>query len=91
VFKFLFVLLVVAILLAMIAVRYRKQINSLILTAKLLKEAKDAAERGQLGRAPTPQRTKNPVHLINCSKCGVWVPQDKALQRAGQVYCARCN
>jgi len=90
VFKFLFGLLIIAIVLAMIAVRYRKQINSLIATAKFLKEAKDAAQKGQLGRAATPQRAKTPVHLINCSKCGVWVPQDKALQRAGQIYCGRC-
>ena len=88
--KFLFVLLIIAILLAMIAVRYRKQINSLIATAKFLKEAKDAAQKGQLGRAPAPQRTKTPVQLTNCSRCGVWVPQDKAVQRAGQVYCTRC-
>jgi hypothetical protein len=89
--KVLFGLIVIAILLAMIAVRYRKQVNNLIATARLLKEAKDAAQRAQLGqRAPSPQRTKTPVHLVNCSKCGVWVPGDKAVRRAGQAHCARC-
>lgn len=89
-FKFLFVLLIIAMLLAMIAARYRKRINTLIATARLLKEANDAAQRAQPGRAATPQRTKKPVHLINCSKCGVWVPEDKALKRLGQSYCGRC-
>ncbi|MFL6374025.1 MAG: hypothetical protein ACJ73D_05095 [Pyrinomonadaceae bacterium] len=90
-FKFLFVLLIILILLAMIAVRYRKQINSLIATARFLKEAKEAAQQAQLGaRARTPSQTKTPVQLVNCSKCGVWVPQDKAVRRSGQVYCARC-
>jgi hypothetical protein len=91
VFKFLFVLLLILIVLAMIAVRYRKQLNSLIATARFLREAKDAAQRQSLGRASQPQPTRSAVHLINCSKCGVWVPEDKALQRAGQVYCARCR
>jgi len=89
-FKFLFVVALILIILAMIAVRFRKQINGLIATAKFLKEAKDAAQQAQLGRAPRPQVTKTPVHLINCSKCGVWVPQDKAVRLAGQIYCARC-
>lgn len=90
-FKFLFVLLLILIVLAMIAVRYRKQINSLIETARFLKETKDAAQRQQLGRSTNPQPAKSAVHLINCSKCGVWVPEDKALQRSGQVYCVRCG
>jgi hypothetical protein len=91
VFKFLFILLLILIILAMIAVRYRKQINSLIATARFLKEAKDAAQSAQLGRTGTPQPTRSAIRLINCSKCGVWVPEDKALERAGQVYCARCT
>ena len=89
--KFLFVVFLILIVLAMIAVRYRKQINSLIATARFLKEAKDTAQRQPLGRASQAQPTRSAVHLINCSKCGVWVPEDKALQRAGQVYCARCR
>jgi len=91
VFKFLFVLFIILVILAMIAVRFRKQINGLIATARLLKEATDAAQREQLGRARTPQRTRTPVHLVSCSKCGVWVPEDKAIQRAGQIYCGRCS
>ena len=90
-FKLLFVLLLIFIVVAMIAVRFRKQINSLIATARFLKEAKDAAQQAQLGaRARTPSQTKTPVQLTNCSKCGVWVPQDKVVRRAGQNYCARC-
>ena len=85
----LFILFIAAILLAITAVKYRKQINGWIGVARMLKDAKAAAESGQM-RARQPQRTKTPVQLVNCSKCGVWVPQDKATQRAGQVYCARC-
>ena len=90
-FKFLFVLLVIFVLLAMVAVRYRKQINSLIATARLLKEAKDAAQQAQLGRAPSPQPTKAAVHLVNCAKCGVWVPESKAVRRQQSFYCANCS
>ena len=90
-FKFLLVLLVIFILLAMIAVRYRKQINSIIATAKFLKQAKDAAQQAQLGRAPRPQPSKTAVHLVNCAKCGVWVPEGKAVRHQQTFYCANCS
>ena len=89
--KFLFVLLVIIALLAMIAVRYRKQIVSLIATAKFLKEAKDAAQQAQLRRAPMPQPTKAAVHLVNCAKCGVWVPESKAVRHQQSFYCGKCS
>ena len=28
------------------------------------------------------------VQLINCAKCGVWVPQTKAVGRNGMFYCS---
>ena len=89
-FKYIFVLLVILVLLAMIAVRYRKQINSLIAAARLLKEVKDAAQQAQLGRAPTPQPAKASVHLVNCARCGVWVPENKAVRRQQSFYCTNC-
>ncbi len=77
-----FILLVIFGLLAWTAFRYRKQIAGMIGFARMLKEAKDGLSSG-------PRQIKNPgekgIPLVNCSKCGVWVPQNKA-RKVGDVF-----
>lgn len=81
--EFIIILAVILVLLALTAVKYRKHIASLIGLARMLKEAKDAVRqnsfRGEDARS---------VQLVNCSECGVWVPQDKA-RKAGKGF--RCS
>lgn len=78
-----------AILLAITAVKYRRQINGVIGFARMLKEAKNAADVHSV-QAAQPQ-VKSAVQLVNCSKCGVWVPQAKAVRRGTLSYCERCS
>ena len=81
----LFILVVVMILFGF---RYRKQIVGAIGFARALKDAKEAGARPQSMRREEPSN----VQLVNCSKCGVWVPQNKALKmRSGHFYCSRCS
>lgn len=82
----LFILLVVGILAALTAVRYRKQIAGMIGLARALKEAKDDAVQGRSVGGEQPG-----VQLVNCAKCGLWVPQNKAAQRQKNYYCADCR
>lgn len=77
-----FILLVVFVLLALTAIKYRKQIAGMIGFARMLKDVKSGLT--QQTRHIQPQReTSTP--LVNCSKCGVWVPQNKAM-KVGEVY-----
>ena len=78
----LFILLIVCVLAALTAVRYRKQIAGMIGFAKMLKEA-----RQSLGQRPSsvPAENAKSIPLVNCSKCGVWVPQNKA-RKVGDVF-----
>lgn len=83
-----FILFVVFLLFGFTVIRYRKQIAGIIGFARALKDAKD------MGGRPTPIRgqEQGSVQLVNCSKCGVWVPQNKALRlRDGIVYCSACQ
>ena len=81
-----FILAVILILLALTAIRYRKQIAGVIGVAKMLKEVKDSAVAGkQIKPEPTS------VQLVSCAKCGVWIPQGKALQRQQGFYCSDCR
>lgn len=82
--EFFFILLVILVLLALTAVRYRKQIAGMIGLAKMLKEAKNAIPQGNAIRGE-----KASVQLVNCAGCGVWVPQNKAIKRReGFFYCS---
>ena len=79
----LFILLVVAILATLTAIRYRRQIAGMIGFAKMLKET----TRGDSIRSQ-PEREAKSVPLVNCSKCGVWVPQTRALRLRDAYYCS---
>lgn len=77
-----FILFVVAVLLGLTAIRYRKQIAGMIGFARMLKEAKQAVTQGT---ASSPGNDGKSIPLVNCSKCGVWVPQNKA-RMVGEVF-----
>ena len=77
-----FILLVVSILAALTAVKYRKQIAGMIGFARMLKEAKQNITQGSNNIRGSVEKS---VPLINCSKCGVWVPQNKA-KKVGDVF-----
>ena len=81
----LFILLVIVALLALTAVRYRKQIAGMIGFARLLKEAKQNFAQGSNNIRGTAEKS---VPLVNCSKCGVWVPQNKARKIGNDFYCS---
>ncbi len=78
-----FILLVVFALAALTAIRYRKQIAGMIGFARMLKDAKDNALQGG-----GPSVESASVPLVNCSKCGVWVPQNKSIKVGDLSFCS---
>ncbi len=76
----LFILAVVAVILILTAIRYRKQISGAIGLAKALKEAQRPA-------AMTGERKAGA--LVACSRCGVRVPESKAVSLGSGKY--RCD
>lgn len=81
--EFIFILVVILVLLGLTAIRYRKTIAGMIGVAKMINEAKNAAAGNTIGAKPAS------VQLVNCAKCGVWVPQNKAIrEREGIFYCS---
>jgi hypothetical protein len=78
----LFIFVVVLILAATTAIRYRKQIAGMIGFAKMLKEAKQNLTQDPLNRLRPEEKG---IPLVNCTKCGVWIPQTKAI-KVGDLY-----
>lgn len=83
--EFFFVFVVILVLLGLTAIRYRKQIVSFIGFARMMKDVKD-----QAGATRTLNTEKGSGQLVNCSKCGVWIPQNKAIARGNTTLCSNC-
>lgn len=81
----LFIFIILIALLGLTAFRYRKQIAGVLGVARMLKEAKRAASEG---RKDLPRDGGREKPLVNCVKCGVWVPQDKSLKSGNDHYCS---
>ena len=77
-----FILIVIAILLGLTAIRYRKQIKTMIGLARTLKEIKEGAKLTR----PMAQQTS--VALVSCSSCGVWIPEDRVIRAKNQDFCS---
>lgn len=81
----LFILAIIAVLLGLTAIRYRRQIAGMIGLARALKDAKNAATGG---RSPIGRNESASVQLTQCAKCGIWVPAGKAFASRDAVYCS---
>jgi hypothetical protein len=81
------ILVVMVILLALTAVRYRKQIAGMIHIWRALKSARDQIKGAQI---PKSEAQPAPAgQLVNCAKCGNWVPEQSAINlRGGTFYCS---
>ena len=81
------VLILLIILFVWTAVRYRRQITSIIGFVRMVREATaPAGNRGEVKEI----KTSVPNELVSCSKCGVWVPHDRAIRfDAKTYYCSK--
>lgn len=79
------ILLVIGVLLGLTALRYRKQIAGVIGMARALKEVRRAA---MTGRGVSPAADVKSKTLVQCSTCGVWVPDGKAIRVRNADFCS---
>jgi len=80
-----FILLVIAVILALTAIRYRRQIVGVIQIWRSLNSMRAQVKEKQ----ESAEDTISSGPLVNCAKCGTWVPEQKAIKlRGGVVYCS---
>lgn len=80
----LLILAVIAVLLGLTAFRYRRQILAGVQVWRMLKQMRQNA--GTIGKQGPEQAKKDLGPLVNCSKCGTWVPESKAISLNSQTY-----
>jgi hypothetical protein len=79
------ILLVIAVLLGLTAIRYRKQIVAMMHIWRSLKAMRQQAAQRQV----EPEKAEELGPLVNCAKCGTWVPEQRAIKlRGGTFYCS---
>lgn len=86
--KWLIVLGLLIVILALIVTRFRQQIKMAIYVWRMFRKMR------QVGKTDEKQIEKqaNPkdAALVRCAKCGTWIPQNKALNlRSGIFYCSK--
>lgn len=85
--KVIFVIFVIGFLLFVFtAIRYRKQITGMIGLAKVLKETAQSVT--QASAQLRNNAAEKSLPLVNCAKCGVWVPQTKARKMGDLFFCS---
>jgi hypothetical protein len=79
-----FIFLVIALILALTIFRYRSQIGAVYRFWKVLRSARTQTN-SEIGEPA--EAVKGP--LVNCAKCGTWVPESKAIKLGPRVfYCS---
>ena len=82
-----FILAVFGVILILTAVRYRRQIAGVIRMWRSLKSVREQIKQGR--DTETRQDPISSGPLVNCARCGTWVPQKKAINlRGGVFYCS---
>lgn len=77
------ILIVIIVLFGLTLIRYRKQIAGMIGLARTLKELRDGG-----GSSIGTKESRQAVSLVNCSKCGVWIPENRALRVRNLYFCS---
>jgi hypothetical protein len=81
----LFILLIIGVVLALTAYRYRRQIAAVLQIWRSLKSMRQQMKQNQ---APHVE-SKSTGRLVNCAKCGTWIPEERAIElRGGSKYCS---
>jgi type II secretory pathway pseudopilin PulG len=83
--KALFIFAVILILLALTAVRFRKQISAAITVGRMIRDAGQGARQIQ----QTRREPMAAAPLVRCARCGTWVPENRVKRlRTGDLYCS---
>jgi hypothetical protein len=85
--KFLIILVLFLLVLALIAFRYRKQIQTAIYMWRMLKKMRQLNKTPEKRIETKTNQTDAP--LIRCAGCGNWTPETNVLKLgAKSVYCS---
>lgn len=89
--KWLIILLIIFIVLALVAIRYRRQIQTAIYMYRMMKKMREMS-RPESKKIETKKTDAVNAALVRCVGCGNWVSETEVLKMGNKIsYCsARC-
>ena len=87
--KFLVILLILILVFGLIALRYRKQIQSALYVWRMFRQMRKM-NKPQAEKKIETAKTEPAQKLVKCAKCGTWTPLTKAIYfRSKTFYCSK--
>ena len=85
--KWLIILGLLALLLIVIATRFRRHIQMAIYVFKMFRKMRQMSKaEGSETQISSGNAQESDVALVRCAKCGSWRPQTEAIKFAGGLY-----
>jgi hypothetical protein len=86
--KILVVLFLLSVLFGLIALRYRKHIQTGLYLFRMFRKMRQMSRQPEEKQIEKTENTSD-VQLVKCARCGTWIPQSKALNlRSKTFYCS---
>jgi hypothetical protein len=85
--KALIILLAVALLVVLTAIRYRRQIVGLISFYRQVKAIR--AGISVKGKDAILNDDRTGIRLLKCARCGKWIPKNESRDLGGQTVCSQ--
>lgn len=87
--KWLIILGLLAALWIFVAVRYRKQLQTVIYVWKMFRKMRQMSKPAE--KQIAKQENLSDVPLVKCTKCGTWLPQKNALNLRSKIFYCSTN
>ena len=85
--KWLVVLIIIFFVFALIALRYRRQIQMGLQVWRMFRQVRKMNKPAEK-KIDNPKNSKD-VALVRCERCGKWIPQTEAMKlRSKNIYCS---
>jgi len=84
--KWLVLLVIILVAIALVAYRYRKQVRTAWIMYQTFRKFKQHVKPKQK-QVPKKQPSKD-TPLVRCPKCNKWTPQDEAVKLKANFYCS---
>ena len=85
--KLIIILALILVVIAMVAYRYRKHIQTALFMWRTFRKFKQQAKPQQQKQVPKRDTSKD-SQLVRCPKCNKWIPQDDAVKLKNKYYCS---
>jgi hypothetical protein len=87
--KWLIILGLIFAVCALVAIRYRRQIQTAIYVWKMFRKMRQVSK--PVEKQIKKQKNSSDVPLVKCAKCGTWIPKTKSLNLRSKIFYCSAN